>query len=485
MSQFQPCWTHPVLPDGSLGAVRPVLMPPEFKPALEEFTLFPKLPLDLRVYIWRMAVNFERVVCVYEDIEEPDSDDEESDSDEDEDENHHAIVDPEEARHRGFYSYEGQSQLEDYGFTSSHPKPELPDDEEQTHNVKLNQEINRVGTFYSLCPMPVLLHVCRESRQLLQSYGYALAFNTRTNPARIWFNFTSDILHLYEASHPKDASPELDGGMWNIGQFSRQDLVRLRKLSLPLGCFAEGGYCYGGPVPVALHRAVQLCGNLEELLIVEMNTMNQDYEERESNGAYWDVGNDDADVVVVDLAIEEFWNHSLYWKPGTDPYQDWYRYRQQRSIKNFNWTKSSYEDIAKDIEEQLRCQRSFFPDRKEWSTPKVRFVMLAARHEITTFMRNRELYARNIDNMYWKKVAESRKSYRPPSPLNLVHDEEALHDQWMDEAIWDEPRPSFGFYKQAREAIHSVRGWHSPFTLEWIEASEARLDMDSWPWAEE
>ena len=470
-------WTHPCLPGGRLGPARGVLtrLHP-IKRLLKEFTLFPKLPLDLRVYIWRMTVNFERVVHVYEDIEEPDSDSDETDSDEDgdEDEDLFSNTSPEEVKNRGFWSNHGQKQLEAYGFTSSRPKPELPNDIQQTHTAKLLWETTRVGEFCSTGPMPVLLHVCRESRQLLQSYGYELTFSTRTAPARTWFNLQSDILHLREGSVPEYSSPILDGGMWNLGQFSRQDLDRVRKLSLSLNTF---DYWYGGTVPVALHKAVQMCGNLKELLIVEIDL---DRGEEHSRSAYWDAQGDE---VVVDLSVEEFWGHRPGWTPGR--WNDWDQYNPSRPfISDFDRLESSYADISKDIEGQFRHQPSFFPDRKEWSTPTVRFVMLAARHKVAKFMRSREAYGRYIDNMYWKKVAEGRKSYRPPSPLHLTQGMEAEHDLWRDYGGFSDP-PGLDWYKQAREAIHSVRGWPSPFTMEWIEASEARLDMDSWPWAED
>jgi hypothetical protein len=340
-----------------------------------------------------MTVNFERVVRVYEWVEEPDLDSEESDSEEDADEDHQSTLGPEQVKNRGFWGNRGQTQLERYGFTSSHPKPELPNETQQMHTAKLLWETTRVGRFCNTGTMPVLLHVCRESRQLLQSYGYALAFSTRTAPARIWFNFSSDILNLREGYEPEDASPMLDGGMWNFGQFSQQDLSRVRRLSLSLN---TSNYQYGGIVPVALHKAVQTCGNLNELLIVEIDTHRGEVDPK---SAYWDVGDDEAEIVLVDLAVEEFWGHRPGWTPGR--WNDWDLYNPSRRFtRYFKQHESCYADIAKDIEEQFRRQPSFFPDRKEWSTPRVYFVMLAARHEVAHFMRSREAYRRYIDNMY-------------------------------------------------------------------------------------
>ena len=469
-------WTHPCLPGGRLGPARGVLTrPPPIKHSLKEFTLFPSLPLDLRVYIWRMSVNFERVCHVCEIIEEPDSDAEDAESVENEDVGAFWNAEPETVAGRGFWSNHGQNQLEDYNFTSSHPKPELPNDIQQRHAAMLFLETTRVGKFCCCSPMPVLLHVCRESRQLLQSYGYQLAFSTRTAPAMTWFNFESDILHLCEKLDSQYASPRLDGGMWNLGQFSWQDLGRVRRLSLTLNTF---DYWYGGKVPVALHKVIQMCGSLKELLIVEKDVC---YYEGSSGSAYWDAP---GDIIAVDLSVEEFWGHRPGWPAGQRD-DDWGDYSlSRRFIGDFDRLDSSYADIAIDIERQFQHEPPFFPDRKEWSAPTVRFVMLTTRSEEWKVMRSREAYGRFIDNMYWNKVAESRKSYRSPLPVHFRQDIDAQQEYWLVQHDSRPPQPELGWYKQAREAIFSVRGWPSPFTMGWIEASEARLDMDSWPWAE-
>jgi hypothetical protein len=436
-----------------------------------EFTLFPKLPFDLRIYIWRLAAPLNRVVRIYEEIEFPDSDSEADDSEEDEDGRSIVSLD-EKLNSYELFSNHGQSQLEDFGFTSSHPQPELPTDDQQRHAAKLRWETTRVGKFYHEGPIPVLLHVCRESRELLKSYGYALTFSTRTAPAMTWFNYSSDILHLREHDEDEHASPTLDGGMWNIGQFARHDLDRVSKLALSLHSW---DYCYGGKVPAAIHKAVQLCRNLKELLIVEI-----DYHDVTCKDIYWYSWNGGGEIAVVDLSVEELWGHHSGWEPGPwDPRNNYDTYRGRQFEKVFEQHTSSYGDIARDIEDQIRSYGAFF-HRKEWITPKVRFVMFIAQNEVAGFERSREAYGRYIDNMYWKRVAEGRKSYRPPSPLQIREGIEAQRESWMEE----EPR-SLAWYKDAREAIHSVHGWPSPFTMEWIEASEARLDMDSWPWAEE
>jgi len=469
-------WTHPVLPDGSLGSARGVpIRRPFIKYQLSKFTLFPQLPLDLRVYMWRMAVDFERVVCVYEDIVWPDANSEADSSEEEEDENDRSIaMINKELSRREYFNNSGQRQLEHYGFTSSRPAPALQTIPQLEHAARHRWETTRVGTFYSPDPLPVLLHVCRESRQLLQAYGYKLAFSTRTAPAGTWFNFSSDILHLRDYEDDEQASRTLDGGMWNLGQFSRDDLSQLKKLSLRMNSF---DYSFGERVPIALHKAVQLCGNLQELLLIE-----SDRHDVDRNNTYWYQGNEGGEITVVDLSVEEFWDHDPEWRPRCR-YSWNYFNNSRRFEEGFERENSSYGDIAEDVAEQLRTHEPLFPDRKGWTTPKVRFVMLMARQDVEKFMRSRASYRHHIDSMYWKGVAETRRSYRPPSPLDLRDDVEAERDLWRREGSYIVPR-DLTWYRQAREAIYSVYGWPSPFTMEWIEASEAMLEMDSWPWAE-
>ncbi|PNP82038.1 hypothetical protein FNYG_04599 [Fusarium nygamai] len=48
--------------------------------------------------------------------------------------------------------------------------------------------------FYSNAPVPVLLHTCFESRKFLMKKGYQLAFKSKTQGPRTWFNYDRDVL---------------------------------------------------------------------------------------------------------------------------------------------------------------------------------------------------------------------------------------------------------------------------------------------------
>ena len=127
----------------------------------------------------------ERIVFVKEEIEYPDSN---SDSDSDErneeemDENSRSIrgIDRSLGKYK-FFSNRGQAQLESFGFRSSTPAIRLLTDYQHEQEVQHLWETTRIGRFFSSNPIPILLHVCRESRDLLQGYGYRLAFSTRTS----------------------------------------------------------------------------------------------------------------------------------------------------------------------------------------------------------------------------------------------------------------------------------------------------------------
>jgi hypothetical protein len=489
---------HPVLPDGSLGTVRPVCITPV--PAcvtLTTFIFFPNLPQDLRIYIWRLAMPRERIVSVYEQIDWPDCDDchngwealEECDSGycaEGHDGNLRAIQMLDRFLHRclvcyrGYFSNEDQSQLEDYGFTSPRPKPELPTNAQLDYAARCFWQRTRKSIFITQYPMPVLLQVCQESRNLLQAYGYELAFSTRTAPAQTWFNFSSDFLYLRNIEHYDDLehSESLDGGYWNIGQFSSRDLSLVKKLALYL---PREDYVNGGPLPRSLHMAVQLFGNLQELLLVE------DDVQRERRDRYWRNGCEQGEAVAVDMDVEELWGHCPEWNPG--PRNPWNWEDRSRGFADSSLKQSTdpFAEIKRDIEERLRNRKALLDNgKREWQTPKVRCVTIMPPREVHDFVKSREAFRWYMNKMYWEKVDESRKGWRAASAFDLQYGD----DVQMEEECFRSSEPSLDpreleWYDDARKALYGDGEWSSPYIAEWAEASEAMLDMDSWPWAEE
>jgi hypothetical protein len=84
-----------------------------------------------------------------------------------------------------------QKQLHSYGFTSTRPRPEI----RHLRTAEFAEAVNATR-LWSNSSIPVVLHVCRESRQLAIRCGYALAFSNQWAPAHTWFNFRTDYLHL-------------------------------------------------------------------------------------------------------------------------------------------------------------------------------------------------------------------------------------------------------------------------------------------------
>ena len=459
---------------------------------LTTFSPFPQLPFDLRIYIWRMAIPRERIVVIEEEIKYPDSDDDddlETDGqNQDEDKDLRAIQILDKAlKDSEYFSNNGQTQLEEFDFTSSRPKPQLPTNAQLRHARNLSWETTRIGNFYSWNPIPVLLHVCRESRQFLQSVGYTLAFSTRTAPAQTWFNFSEDFLYLRAKYEEEESSQILDGGgYWNIGQFSCQDLERVQKLALSFGHIDS--YQYGASVPNTLHKAVQLFGNLRELLLVE-----DDHQEWERENIYWFSSPQDGEVAAVDVSVEGLFGHHPGWVQGSRHPTEWGPYLRKFDDAYSRSALDPFANMARDVEMQLRTHNALLKTKdgscRAWETPKIRFVTLLAQHRVNGYIHDRKVFGQFIEKMYKQKLEESRKCYRAPSPLSLefADETEAYEDYVHSVYDYSDYPPSLPveWYSRAREMIYEVNGQpDSPYTQEWMDASDAMLDMDSWPWAE-
>jgi 2EXR family len=126
-------------------------------PALTEFTLFPKLPKELRIKVWQFAAREPRIVEV--------------------------------------------CQLQDakYIFRTTND-----DDDWETINS---------APFYSPTALPVILRINQESR-VIALENYTLSFPNKTHPAQIYYNPAIDILYFaawcfqYSIGHFERATKE-------------------------------------------------------------------------------------------------------------------------------------------------------------------------------------------------------------------------------------------------------------------------------------
>ncbi|TAQ87202.1 hypothetical protein B7494_g4447 [Chlorociboria aeruginascens] len=318
---------------------------------LTSFTIFMQLPLDIRVVIWRLAMPRNRIVRLYEEIEVEDDDATwfETGTSRDSTVYSNEYLDRVLSTYRRF-SNRGQTQLEAYNFTSTTPRPSLLTDDQLEQASKLEWETTRQGRWRSSSPIPVLLYVCRESRDLLQAYGYKIAFSTRTAKAQTWFNFSEDYLYLLSGDIDSlDISVTLDGGYWNIGQLCSEDLGLVKRLALSLDRASD--YRGSRSFPTSLYHAVQIFGNLEELLLV---CRDSDYlvDPKYAYGVAddWRTG-----LVAVDVQAEEYFGHYCDWDGEYSPEGN--RFREGVSFLG-PWpigdVDYSFGAMAKDIEKKLQ-----------------------------------------------------------------------------------------------------------------------------------
>ena len=272
----------------------------------------------------------------------------------------------------------GQTQLERFGFHSSHPPPELRRSEEwlKWEHYRAYAAVKRTARIKDLeevYKVPVLLHVCCESRTLLQSLGYGLAFSTYTSPASIWFNYSQDILilsHLHNVGD--DGIPE--GGSFNLGQCPPNELERVRRLALERWhgdpYYPNSGYIdylrYGDPLPSSIHEIVQLCGKLEDLLIVENNWY--------LTGYYGNVLDTEGDCIALDIGLEEIWGHYFGWTPTRNCDQDEFRQLTH------GWDSKILRETAHNFEIQLRDHSPFVHPMSKHLTPSTKFKLLTMIH---------------------------------------------------------------------------------------------------------
>lgn len=250
--------------------------------ATKSFSFFSSLPLELRREIYMLATP-PRIVHVQEEPEDQ----------EDFEETFGTMpvqlkLDPALA-HFAFNwrwripRYSTQPTLESYGFTGgkapyrpwnpSSATPEIPLNWLGTQ-PRIAWELIREGYLYSKAPIPALLHMCAESRAALMSCGYQLAFRTRSNGPRTWFNFERDVLYIgFDNAQADDYRSFLSGGPWDIGQFHPVDLKRVRKLALhKSGHLLSCSNSNADPAVACtreLTRTLQLFSGVTELLLVE------------------------------------------------------------------------------------------------------------------------------------------------------------------------------------------------------------------------
>ncbi|KAI0108774.1 hypothetical protein F4776DRAFT_657354 [Hypoxylon sp. NC0597] len=161
-----------------------------------------------------------------------------------------------------------QRNLEAHGFTSTAnryqpwaPTEDVPEISSPwlTDNPKYAWDMTRSAYLSSRAPIPPFLHVCTESREMLKSYGYELAFGTRTHEPRTWFHFGRDTLYIRQ--NLSDETELLSGTIWDIGLFRPADLLRVKRLAVDDGSWIG--------THARASRLLLSIPNLEDLFLVQ------------------------------------------------------------------------------------------------------------------------------------------------------------------------------------------------------------------------
>lgn len=189
---------------------------------LRSFHLFPRLPIELRRKIYLLATS-SRIVHLRENTE---------------------------SRRR----FSGRRRFIDYKNVELHPSLSYFADEfrlilseyEKKYSVfNANEEYKpwipewkenmlycflRKSRFFSEAPIPVLLHTCTESREMLISAGYQLSFGSRDYDPWTWFHFENDILYLksdFEDTSSPDDDDNNDEIELNIDDYLLTSIIKL------------------------------------------------------------------------------------------------------------------------------------------------------------------------------------------------------------------------------------------------------------------
>ncbi|KAL6802769.1 hypothetical protein GGI42DRAFT_32126 [Trichoderma sp. SZMC 28013] len=176
-----------------------------------------------------------------------------------------------------------QTKLEAYGFTSNKKlgfswefESLIPFDTLMSYPT-LAFPMYRRATITCQAAIPPLLHTCSESRSLLISYGYQLAFPSTAQNPRTWFNFGRDTLLLdddFDCSDvdlygPKETEIERIPNTFH--QFRPRDVDRLQRLALAKSTHYS-----------RMFLGHKLCPKLKELILVEWDASDSEQALRQS-----------------------------------------------------------------------------------------------------------------------------------------------------------------------------------------------------------
>ncbi|KAI1750932.1 hypothetical protein F4782DRAFT_507269 [Xylaria castorea] len=283
---------------------------------------------------------------------------------------------------RPYYRHH-QLTLDAYGFTCPRPKHQPWESTKEvpsiphiflSENPDVAWEFLRSGSFYSTAPIPMLLHVTRESRQFLIDQGYELAFRTRTCGPHVWFNFKTDILYIgrHDNEWPGHSYHSLLSGneSWDVGQFDPLDFKKVRRLALKCaGVVACPSYSNGVE---EISSILQLFTGVEELFFEEVSLDHKSFDftrNKPLNGRQlWSY----TPVAEVDILSTLECATTVY-STGPD-------HRDLRAYKEENMGDGSryFVDLAREFEKKLLSRNELIRHKTltQWRIPEVNIVYI-------------------------------------------------------------------------------------------------------------
>ncbi|KAI0486542.1 hypothetical protein F4859DRAFT_470685 [Xylaria cf. heliscus] len=282
------------------------------------------------------------------------------------------------SRWRRYYRHH-QLTLDTYGFSCSRPNHQPWESTEEvpgiphhflSENPEVAWEFVRSGSFYSTAPIPTLLHVTRESRQVLIDYGYELAFRTRTCGPHVWFNFKTDILYIGMDWNDRSYHYLLSGNeSWDIGQYDPLDLKRVRRLALnSSGKVVSLRYQTGVE---DISSILELFTGIEEMFLEEpgLDSLRSDFP-RINDSNLWCY----TPVLEVDVLSSVFAQEEMLYSTG-DYHGDLWQYKAE-NMGDGAWY---FADVADEFKEKLTLRRDQIVRREslaQWRIPEINIVYI-------------------------------------------------------------------------------------------------------------
>ncbi|KAH8164289.1 hypothetical protein CIB48_g3969 [Xylaria polymorpha] len=282
---------------------------------------------------------------------------------------------------RPYYRHH-QLTLETYGLTCPRPKHQPWESTKEvpgiphhflSENPEVAWEFVRSGSFNSPAPIPTLLHVTRESRQVLIDYGYELAFRTRTCGPQVWFNFKTDVLYIGRFEDEWDSRSFhflLSGNeSWDIGQFDPLDLKKVRRLALNVAGHVVSPASSDGVEWIS--SILELFTGIEELFLEEPGMDSSSYGfPHLADSKLWSY----TPVMEVDVLSSPLERDNMVYSTGPD-------HRDLKAYKECNLGDGTrfFLDVAQKFEEKLTSRRDELVPRRsvaQWKIPKVNIVYI-------------------------------------------------------------------------------------------------------------